>query len=175
LLSLAFLPLPCSFANSLDKFNRYDSAGLLYLDESGKVLNEKHPEDLLVPASTTKLVTAYLALNHWGEDYRFKTDFFLDESTANPTLWIKGYGDPFLISEELIIIARTIGARLKERDSIRLTSPGTQGCRAQQGAIIRTMHTRVHWQPISTPSLLGEITASLYRQRSRHPLHPRPG
>ena len=120
LLSLAFLPLPCSFANSLDKFNRYDSAGLLYLDESGKVLNEKHPEDLLVPASTTKLVTAYLALNHWGEDYRFKTDFFLDESPANPTLWIKGYGDPFLISEELIIIARTIGARLKERDIYRL-------------------------------------------------------
>ena len=121
LLSLAFIPLSCSFASSLDRFNQYDSAGLLYLDESGKVITEKNPEDLLIPASTTKLVTAYLALNHWGEGHRFKTDFFLDDSSANPTLWIKGYGDPFLVSEELIIIARTIAARLKERDIYRLS------------------------------------------------------
>ena len=102
-------------ANSLDTFNRYDSAGLLYLDETGQVINTKRAEDLFVPASTTKLVTAWLALNHWGEEYRFKTDFYLDESTADPVLWIKGYGDPFLVSEELLIIARTIGARLKAK------------------------------------------------------------
>ena len=120
LLSLVFLPLSHSLASSLDKFNQYNSAGLLYLDESGKVINKKHAKDLFVPASTTKLVTAYLALNHWGEEHRFKTDFFLDESTANPTLWIKGYGDPFLVSEELIIIARTIGARLKARGIYKL-------------------------------------------------------
>ncbi len=115
LLFLVFLPSSSSLANSLDTFNRYDAAGLLYLDEAGKVINKKRAEDLFVPASTTKLVTAWLALNHWGEDHRFKTDFYLDESTANPVLWIKGYGDPFLVSEELIIIARTIGARLKAK------------------------------------------------------------
>ena len=120
LLSPVFLPFSYSLASSLDKFNRYDSAGLLYLDESGKVINEKRAKDLFVPASTTKLVTAYLALNHWGEDHRFKTDFFLDESTANSSLWIKGYGDPFLVSEELVIIARTVGARLKERGIYKL-------------------------------------------------------
>jgi D-alanyl-D-alanine carboxypeptidase/D-alanyl-D-alanine-endopeptidase (penicillin-binding protein 4) len=119
-LSLAFLPLSYSLASSLDKFNRYNSAGLLYLDESGKVINKKHAKDLFVPASTTKLVTAYLALSHWGEDHRFKTDFFLDESTANPVLWIKGYGDPFLVSEEMISIARAIGARLKARGIYKL-------------------------------------------------------
>jgi len=97
LLTHVFLPLSCTLASSLDTFNRYDSAGLLYLDESGKVINEKRAQDLFVPASTTKLVTAYLALNHWGEDHRFKTDFFLDESNASPVLWIKGYGDPFLV------------------------------------------------------------------------------
>jgi D-alanyl-D-alanine carboxypeptidase/D-alanyl-D-alanine-endopeptidase (penicillin-binding protein 4) len=140
-LSLVFLPFSCSLASSLDTFNHYDSAGLLYLDESGKVINEKRAQDLFVPASTTKLVTAYLALNHWGEDHRFKTDFFLDESNASPVLWIKGYGDPFLVSEELTIIARTIGEKLKERgiykvDSIYLDTtyfardiklPGTAG------------------------------------------------
>jgi D-alanyl-D-alanine carboxypeptidase/D-alanyl-D-alanine-endopeptidase (penicillin-binding protein 4) len=120
LLSLVLLPLSPSLANSLDKFNRYNAAGLLYLDESGKVINTKRAEDLFVPASTTKLVTAWLALNRWGEDHRFKTGFYLDESTANPTLWIKGYGDPFLVSEELVIIARTIGARLKAKGIYKL-------------------------------------------------------
>jgi D-alanyl-D-alanine carboxypeptidase/D-alanyl-D-alanine-endopeptidase (penicillin-binding protein 4) len=114
-LSFAFLPLTSSLANSLDTFNRYNAAGLLYLGEAGKVISTKRAEDLFVPASTTKLVTAYLALNHWGKEHRFKTDFYLDDSTANPVLWIKGYGDPFLVSEELVIIARTIGARLKAR------------------------------------------------------------
>ena len=120
LLSLVFFLLPTSFASSLDTFNRYHSAGLLYLDESGKVIKKKRADELFVPASTTKLVTAWLALNHWGERHRFKTDFYLDESTANPTLWIKGYGDPFLVSEELVIIARTIGEKLKARDIVKL-------------------------------------------------------
>ena len=115
LLLLVFLPLSTPLANSLDRFNEYDPAGLLYLDEAGRVINTKRAEDLLVPASTTKLVTAYLALSHWGEGHRFKTDFYLDESTTNPVLWIKGYGDPFLVSEELLIIARTIAASLKAK------------------------------------------------------------
>ena len=113
LLSLVLLPLSSSLANSLDKFNRYSSAGLLYVDEAGKVINKQRANDLFVPASTTKLVTAWLALSYWGEDHRFKTDFYLDESTTIPSLWVKGYGDPFLVSEELIIIARAIGTRLK--------------------------------------------------------------
>ena len=113
LLSLVLLPLSSSLANSLDKFNRYSSAGLLYVDEAGKVINKQRANDLFVPASTTKLVTAWLALSYWGEDHRFKTDFYLDESTTIPTLWVKGYGDPFLVSEELLIIARAIGTRLK--------------------------------------------------------------
>jgi len=113
LLLLVLLPLSTALASSLDTFNRYHSAGLLYLDEAGRVIDTKRADDLFVPASTTKLVTAWLALNHWGEAHRFKTDFYLDESTANPALWIKGYGDPFLVSEELVIIARTIGEKLK--------------------------------------------------------------
>ena len=120
LLLLVLLPLSTSLASSLDTFNRYNVAGLLYLDEAGKVINTKRAEDQFVPASTTKLVTAYLALNHWGEAHRFKTDFYPDESTASPTLWIKGYGDPFLVSEELVIIARTIAARLKAKGIYKL-------------------------------------------------------
>ena len=159
LLSLVLLPSSPSLANSLDKFNRYNAAGLLYLDEAGKVINKKRAKDLFVPASTTKLVTAWLALSHWGEDHRFKTDFYLDESNADPVLWIKGYGDPFLVSEELIIIARTVGAILKARGiyklgGIRLDTtyfsrniklPGTAGSNnpydAVPGALVANFNT----------------------------------
>jgi D-alanyl-D-alanine carboxypeptidase/D-alanyl-D-alanine-endopeptidase (penicillin-binding protein 4) len=120
LLLLVFLPLSAPLANSLDRFNDYDSAGLLYLDEAGRVIKTRRAEDLLVPASTTKLVTAWLGLNHWGEEYRFKTDFYLDESGKTPLLWIKGYGDPFLVSEELLLIAREIAARLKTKGIYKL-------------------------------------------------------
>ena len=59
----------------------------------------------LIPASTLKLLTALLALETWGADRRFVTDFDLDE---NNYLWIKGYGDPFLISEELDLIVAAL-------------------------------------------------------------------
>ena len=56
------------------------------------------------PASTLKILTALLALKAWKPDYRFITDFYIDNVGV---LWIKGYGDPYLTSEELdkIIVA----------------------------------------------------------------------
>ncbi|EGV31791.1 D-alanyl-D-alanine carboxypeptidase/D-alanyl-D-alanine-endopeptidase [Thiorhodococcus drewsii AZ1] len=51
-----------------------------------------------VPASTMKLLTAYAALETWGRDYRFHTDVYRDGSDW---LWVKGYADPYLVSEEL--------------------------------------------------------------------------
>ena len=55
-----------------------------------------------VPASVTKIVTAWLALAALGPDYRFKTRFYLDK---NRVLYIRGGGDPYLISEELAVLA----------------------------------------------------------------------
>ena len=52
---------------------------------------------LLVPASVLKLATALTALHYLGLEFRFRTDFYLAE---NRTLGIRGYGDPFLVSEE---------------------------------------------------------------------------
>jgi len=51
-------------------------------------------------------VTAWLALKHWGGDYHFKTSFYLDSSRR--ILWIKGSGDPYLVSEELMILAKNL-------------------------------------------------------------------
>jgi D-alanyl-D-alanine carboxypeptidase/D-alanyl-D-alanine-endopeptidase (penicillin-binding protein 4) len=56
-----------------------------------------HEDKLLLPASTLKMLTAYLSIQKWGLTHRFKTDFYLKDDV----LYIKGYGDPFLVSEEL--------------------------------------------------------------------------
>jgi D-alanyl-D-alanine carboxypeptidase/D-alanyl-D-alanine-endopeptidase (penicillin-binding protein 4) len=61
-----------------------------------------------VPASIIKIATALAALEILGPEFRFNTDFYLDDQQ---NLYIKGFGDPFLISEEVAVIA----AKLKER------------------------------------------------------------
>ncbi len=84
--------------------------------------SEKHthiaiqPDLPLVPASTLKILTAFIALETWGADHRFITDFYLDK---NDILWIKGYGDPFLISEEIDLIVAALKAKgLKEINGV---------------------------------------------------------
>lgn len=95
-------------------FAKLDKAGFLMLDANKRTLESKNSEMFYVPASTTKLITAFLALKHWGENYRFKTEFYLKnfkDSTA--TLVVKGYGDPFLVSEELQAVAKKLKEKLQ--------------------------------------------------------------
>ncbi|WP_261845137.1 D-alanyl-D-alanine carboxypeptidase [Aliamphritea ceti] len=61
----------------------------------------------LVPASTLKIVTAWLAIQRWGLGHRFATEFYRDGNT----LWVKGLGDPFITSEEIELIKIQLGAR----------------------------------------------------------------
>jgi len=69
---------------------------ILVTSNQGLVLHEWQAEKALVPASLSKLATAHLAIQKWGLDHAFHTDFYVVDNT----LWIKGYGDPFLVSEE---------------------------------------------------------------------------
>ena len=61
-----------------------------------------------VPASIIKLATALAAFHHLGPDYRFKTEFFRD---AGGNLIVRGYGDPYLVSEEWELIGGELAAR----------------------------------------------------------------
>lgn len=70
----------------------------LLLQEQGRDTIAYHADEPRIPASTMKLLTAYAALETWGRDYRFQTDFLRDDAGW---LWVKGYADPFLVSEEL--------------------------------------------------------------------------
>lgn len=60
------------------------------------------------PASILKIATALVGLNQLGERFRFKTEFFLD---SRRNLIVKGYGDPYLISEEWALIGRELRER----------------------------------------------------------------
>jgi D-alanyl-D-alanine carboxypeptidase/D-alanyl-D-alanine-endopeptidase (penicillin-binding protein 4) len=72
------------------------------------VLFAYNADQPFVPASTLKVATALAALKILGPDFRFKTEFYTDPAG---NLYVKGYGDPFLISEELSLIAK----QLKEK------------------------------------------------------------
>lgn len=56
------------------------------------------------PASITKLFTTYAALEALGPAYRWTTEVYARDKARNGVLdgdlWIKGYGDPFLVNEE---------------------------------------------------------------------------
>src|ERR1700758_4329405 len=83
------------------------SALVLVLDEKSNELIAQNADKPFVPASVPKIVTAWLAMEVLGGDYRFETKFYLDKDRV---LYVRGGGDPFLISEELAMLATNLVA-----------------------------------------------------------------
>lgn len=72
---------------------------------SGEELLSINPDKPMVPASVLKIPLALVAINVLGEDFRFETHFYRN---AQGDLLIRGLGDPFLVSEEIEIIAERL-------------------------------------------------------------------
>jgi D-alanyl-D-alanine carboxypeptidase/D-alanyl-D-alanine-endopeptidase (penicillin-binding protein 4) len=85
------------------------SALVLVMDEKGIELVAQNADQSFVPASVAKIVTAWLAMEVLGGDYRFETLFYLDDKRV---LYVRGGGDPFLISEELAELAPKLVAAI---------------------------------------------------------------
>ena len=81
------------------------NATVLVVDAQGHEWVAQNADVPFVPASVTKIVTAWLALETLGPDYRFTTRFYLD---ADRRLFVRGGGDPYLISEELKVLAENL-------------------------------------------------------------------
>src|SRR5262245_51868804 len=78
LLALILLPAP-AFAGAKEKVAALAPSGLvLVMDADGNELVAQNADKPFVPASITKIVTAWLALEVLGSDYRFQTRFYLD-------------------------------------------------------------------------------------------------
>jgi D-alanyl-D-alanine carboxypeptidase/D-alanyl-D-alanine-endopeptidase (penicillin-binding protein 4) len=104
LLACALLLLPApALAGAKEKVAALAPSGLvLVMDAEGKELIAQNADQPFVPASVTKVVTAWLAMEVLGGDYRFETRFYLDKDRV---LYVRGGGDPFLVSEELAKLA----------------------------------------------------------------------
>ncbi|HME84084.1 MAG TPA: D-alanyl-D-alanine carboxypeptidase [Roseiarcus sp.] len=109
LLALALLVLPApALAGVKENVAALAPSGLvLVMDAQGNELVAQNADEPFVPASVTKIVTAWLAMEVLGGDYRFETRFYLDDKRV---LYVRGGGDPFLISEELAPLATDLVA-----------------------------------------------------------------
>ena len=109
LLALALLLLPApALADATEKVATLAPSGLVFVvDGKGNDVVAQNADEPFVPASVTKIVTAWLALEVLSADYRFETRFYLDDKRV---LYVRGGGDPLLISEELALLATDLVA-----------------------------------------------------------------
>jgi len=103
------LPAPALAGAAKDVARLAPSGLVLVMDEKGNELIAQNADRPFVPASVTKVVTAWLAMEVLGGDYRFQTRFYLDEDRV---LYVQGGGDPYLISEELARFAPELVAAI---------------------------------------------------------------
>ncbi|MBD3321725.1 MAG: penicillin-binding protein 4 [Chitinivibrionales bacterium] len=80
-----------------------DNGAVVLADKSGTDIFSFNENKTLVPASIVKILTAHIALYKLGKHFRFQTEFYTDSLN---NLLIKGMGDPYLISEEIALIAQ---------------------------------------------------------------------
>ena len=111
LLALALLVIAApALAGVKEKVASLAPSGVvLVMNAAGEELVAQNADQPFVPASITKIVTAWLAMETLGGDYRFETRFYLDDKRV---LYVRGGGDPFLISEELAPLATELVAKV---------------------------------------------------------------
>ncbi|MCG2717917.1 MAG: D-alanyl-D-alanine carboxypeptidase/D-alanyl-D-alanine-endopeptidase [Nanoarchaeota archaeon] len=69
---------------------------------NGELVYERDSDNYLIPASNVKLPTGIAALGNLGSDYHFTTMFYGEIiDCVVKDLYVKGYGDPSLVTEEL--------------------------------------------------------------------------
>ena len=114
LLAIALLLLPApALADVKEKVAALDPSGLVFVvDGKGNDVVAQNADEPFVPASVTKIVTAWLALEVLSGDYRFETRFYLDDKRV---LYVRGGGDPLLISEELALLATDLVAAVGKK------------------------------------------------------------
>ncbi len=103
---LFFIVTESAAATCSSPFNKLiKNGGYGVADSKGKVISSCNPDTAYVPASVVKVATALAAFDILGPDYRFTTSFYQD---AKKNLYIKGTGDPMLVSDEIRLILKTL-------------------------------------------------------------------
>ncbi|NND55197.1 MAG: D-alanyl-D-alanine carboxypeptidase/D-alanyl-D-alanine-endopeptidase, partial [Gammaproteobacteria bacterium] len=80
--------------------------------QTGEVLLRWRDDEPRNPASTVKLLTTLVALDTLGPAYRWKTEVYANGEIIGDKLegdlLLKGYGDPFLVTERVWQLLRNI-------------------------------------------------------------------
>lgn len=116
LCTLLLVVLTCQnlYANC-NEFASLMARGSYGVSKKGELVSECRSENDYVPASIIKVITADIALDTLGENYRFPTELYLDK---NNNLYIKGYGEPFLVSETVGDMVKSLKPVLSSVNSI---------------------------------------------------------
>jgi D-alanyl-D-alanine carboxypeptidase/D-alanyl-D-alanine-endopeptidase (penicillin-binding protein 4) len=106
--------LPAAVVRALDvRGVPHDSLSVFVQDiESGEVVLRWLADEPRNPASTIKLLTTLVALDELGPAYRWKTEVYalgdVVDGRLQGDLLLKGYGDPFLVTERVWQMLRNI-------------------------------------------------------------------
>ena len=92
------------------------SAGIkVFSLTKGDVVYQRNSSQFFIPASNIKLLTAAVALKVLGGEYQFlttvSTEGEIKKGVLHGNLYLKGFGDPRLVSEELWMIVKSIRNR----------------------------------------------------------------
>jgi D-alanyl-D-alanine carboxypeptidase/D-alanyl-D-alanine-endopeptidase (penicillin-binding protein 4) len=87
-------------------FAKGDLGFILADVQSGKILESQSADQSFMPASVTKLATAYAAVKILGADYRFTTALF----RRGNDIYLRGGGDPVLSANDLQKLAMQLQA-----------------------------------------------------------------
>jgi D-alanyl-D-alanine carboxypeptidase/D-alanyl-D-alanine-endopeptidase (penicillin-binding protein 4) len=82
-------------------FDLIDNGGYAVADHTGQIVSSCNENTSFIPASIIKVPLALAAFDILKPDFRFTTELYVD---SQDNLYVKGHGDPFLISEEIVLI-----------------------------------------------------------------------
>lgn len=134
----------------------------VYSLDRGESLFELRGEKLFIPASNLKVLTTAVALEVLGPNYRFPTRLYTDgvlkDDVLNGNLYIKGYGDPKFVTEQMWLLVnklknlpvRKITGNIigddsffddRKRVKIGVKNPGAEAYKAPLGALSFNFNT----------------------------------
>ncbi|MBT5469080.1 MAG: D-alanyl-D-alanine carboxypeptidase/D-alanyl-D-alanine-endopeptidase [Nitrospina sp.] len=97
-------------SNSCLRKNKYGVK--IYSLDRGETLYEIRSNRLFIPASNAKILTTAVALKYLGSNYRYTTRIYTDGVLENQilkgNLYIKGSGDPKLVTEQLWLLVNEL-------------------------------------------------------------------
>jgi len=80
--------------------------------DRNETLIAQNSDHLFTPASNMKIITSVMALKRVGTDYRFYTRLYshgqIEDGVLKGDLYIKGFGDPYLVSEQMWILVNEL-------------------------------------------------------------------